>query len=220
MPSENIGHHRKEFMPAAGRDLFLPLYDPFVSLFGGDRARKELINQARLEHNHRVLDVGCGTGTLVMLLKKQYPSVQVAGIDPDPKALQRAKSKAARAKVALQLDQGFADELPYEDGSFDRVLSSLMFHHVEAQDREKMLREARRVLKSNGSLHLLDLTIGDDGAHGFLASLVHSREQLKDNSEVRIVELMRRAGFSQASKIKDSSMFLGALRTSYFEATV
>jgi ubiquinone/menaquinone biosynthesis C-methylase UbiE len=218
MPSENTGHHRKEFMPAAGRDLFLPLYDPFVSLFGGDRARKELINQARIEHHHRVLDVGCGTGTLLLLLKKQYPSVEVAGIDPDPKALQRARAKAARAKVSLQLDQGFADELPYKGGSFDRVLSSLMFHHLEDQDREKMLREARRVLKANGSLHLLDLTVGEHGAQGLL-TLVHSREQLKDNSEARILELMRRAGFSEAKKIKDSSMFLGWLKTSYFEAT-
>jgi ubiquinone/menaquinone biosynthesis C-methylase UbiE len=79
-------------------------------------------------------------------LKKQYPTVQVAGLDPDPKALRRAKTKATRGAVSLQLDQGFADELPYEDGSFDRVLSSFMFHHLEEQDREKMLSEALRVL--------------------------------------------------------------------------
>lgn len=219
MSSEIVRHHPREFLPAAGHDLFLPLYDPLVSLLGGDRARKELINQARIEDGHRVLDIGCGTGTLLMLLKKQYPTVQVAGLDPDPKALRRAKTKATRAAVSLQLDQGFADELPYENNSFNRVLSSFMFHHLEEQDREKMLREALRVLKFDGSFHLLDFAGGDQGSDGLLAHLIHSSHRLKDNSEQRILQLMKRAGFTQARKIKDGSMFLGALKTSYYEAS-
>jgi cyclopropane fatty-acyl-phospholipid synthase-like methyltransferase len=218
MSTEIVRHHRREFLPAAGHDLFLPLYDPLVSLLGGDRARQELINQARIENGQSVLDIGCGTGTLVMLLKKQYPTVDVAGLDPDSKALRRAKNKARRAAVSLQLDQGFADELPYRDGSFDRVLSSFMFHHLEEHDRENMLREALRVLKSAGSLHLLDFAGGDHGSHGLLGHLINSSHRLKDNSEERILQLMRRAGFTHARKIKDSSMFFGALKTSYFEA--
>ena len=107
MSSEIIGD-QKEFLPAAGHDLLLPLYDPLVSLLGGDRARQEVINQARIEGGQRVLDIGCGTGTLVTLLKKQYPTLEVAGLDPDPKALHRAKTKVARAGVSVQLDQGFA----------------------------------------------------------------------------------------------------------------
>ena len=102
----------------------------------------ELINQARIDGNHRVLDIGCGTGTLVTLLKKRHFVVEITGVDPDLKALGRAKTKAARAAVSLQFDQGFADELPYHDNSFERVFSSFMFHHLEEPDREKMLREA------------------------------------------------------------------------------
>jgi ubiquinone/menaquinone biosynthesis C-methylase UbiE len=205
-------------LPAAGHDLFLPLYDPLVRLLGGERARRELINQARIEDRHRVLDIGCGTGTLVMMLKKQFPAVEVAGVDPDEKALRRAKTKATRAGVSLQLDQGFADELPYEDSSFDRVLSSLMFHHLEEQDREKMLREAQRILKPAGSFHLVDFAGGDDAKQGFLAGLLHSHDQLKDNSAERITQLLTAAGFSDARKIKSGSMFFGALKISYFAA--
>jgi ubiquinone/menaquinone biosynthesis C-methylase UbiE len=205
-------------LPAAGHDLFLPLYDPLVRLLGGERARRELINQARIEDRHRVLDIGCGTGTLVMMLKKQFPAVEVAGVDPDEKALRRAKTKATRAGVSLQLDQGFADELPYGDSSFDRVLSSLMFHHLEEQDREKMLREAQRVLKPAGSFHLVDFAGGDDAKQGFLACLLHSPDQLKDNSAERITQLLTAAGFSDARKIKSGSMFFGALKISYFAA--
>ncbi|HJS22828.1 MAG TPA: methyltransferase domain-containing protein, partial [Pyrinomonadaceae bacterium] len=125
-----LSETRKEFLPAAGRDVFLPLYDPLVSLMGGSRAREELIKQARIEPNQRVLDVGCGTGTLVVLLKRRYPMTEIFGLDPDPKALHRAKKKVRRAGVAVQLDEGFADELPYEEGTFDRVLSSFMLHHL------------------------------------------------------------------------------------------
>ena len=199
MSSEIIDHHhRRNFLPAAGRDLFLPLYDPLVSLLGGDRARRDLVEQAKIEPSHRVLDVGCGTGTLVVLLKQRYPGMSVVGLDPDPKALHRAQNKAGRAGTSVQLDQGFADELPYANGSFDRVFSSFMFHHLEEQDREKMLSEVLRVLKPAGSFHLLDFV---------------------KNSENRILELVKHAGFANAKKVKDGSMLLGLLRTAYYQAS-
>jgi len=78
---------RREFLPAAGRDVFLPLYDPIVSLMGFDSARRELISCANIEPGHRVLDIGCGTGTLVVKLKRQYGTAQVVGLDPEPKSI-------------------------------------------------------------------------------------------------------------------------------------
>ena len=218
MSLETNSHHHKSFLPAAGHDLFLPLYDPLVSLMGGDRARKELIEQANIGPDQRVLDIGCGTGTLVVLLKRKYPTAQIVGLDPDPKALRRAKSKVKRASVSVQLDQGFADELPYEKGVFDRVLSSFMFHHLEEQDREKMLREVLRVLKPAGSFHLLDFAGDEDGSQGRWGRLVNSHARLKDNSQQRILQLMRRAGFANAQKVKDGSMLFGLLRTAYYKS--
>ena len=219
MSSEIMDHHRRNFLPAAGHDLFLPLYDPLVSLLGGDRARVDLINQAKIEPNHHVLDIGCGTGTLVMLLKQRCPGVSVAGLDPDPKALRRAKTKASRAAVSVQFDEGFADQLPYNNGSFDRVFSSFMFHHLEEQDREGTLSEVMRVLKPGGSFHLLDFAGHDNGSRGHFSGLIHSSNRLKDNSEGRILQLMKHAGFIKANKIKDGSMLFGLLRTAYYEAT-
>src|SRR5262245_19847048 len=117
---DQLSETRREFLPAAGRDVFLPLYDPIVSFMCAARAREELIKQANIQPNQRVLDLGCGTGTLVVLLKRKYPAAEIVGVDPDPKALQRAQKKVRRAGVAVQLDEGFADELPYEAGTFDR----------------------------------------------------------------------------------------------------
>src|SRR5215469_5905456 len=81
---------QRTFLPAAGRDWALPLYDPFVKLLGADAARRTLLQQADLRPGHRVLDIGCGTGTFVALIKRVHPEVSVAGLDPDPKALARA----------------------------------------------------------------------------------------------------------------------------------
>src|SRR5215475_11211643 len=131
--------YRRIYIPAAGRDWALPLYDPIVKLLGGDRARMELLDQAAIQTGHRVLDIGCGTGILVTLIKRLHSDVNVVGLDPDPKALARARRKAERSAVTISLDQGFSDELPYPDLSFDRVFSSFMLHHLQAGEKEKTL---------------------------------------------------------------------------------
>jgi ubiquinone/menaquinone biosynthesis C-methylase UbiE len=221
MSSEFINHPKRTFLPAAGHDLFLPLYDPLISLLGGDRARRDLVVQANIHSGQRMLDIGCGTGTFAVMLKQNHPDIEVIGLDPDPKALRRAKTKATRAGLSLQLDQGFADELPYAEDSFDRVFSSFMFHHLEGENRERTLQEVARVLKPGGSFHLLDFT-GDHehGSHGFLKRLVNSHAQLKDNSDARILELMGQAGFRNAEKVKESQMLLGLLPTAYYRASM
>ncbi len=118
----------------------------------------------------------------------------------------------------MQLDEGFADELPYEAGTFDRVLSSFMLHHLEEPEREMTLREVLRVLKPAGTFHLLDFAGGEDKAPGRLGRLVNSHARLEDNSQQRILQLMRRAGFTNAEKVKDGSMLFGLLPTAYYQA--
>lgn len=217
--SESMDRHQREFLPAAGHDLFLPLYDPLVSWLGFDRARQELISQANIKPDHHILDIGCGTGSFVVLLKRQYARVEVVGLDPDPKALRRAKSKVRRAGVSVQLDRGFADELPYKEKSFDRVFSSFMFHHLEGQEREKTLKEVLRVLKPGGSFHWLDF-VAHHGSHGYLDRLIHSHARLKDNTHERILQDMSRAGFTNVQKVKDDSTLFGLLHSAFYRASV
>ena len=209
---------RREFVPAAGRDVFLPLYDPIVRLMGFDSVRQELVSRANVEAGQRILDIGCGTGTLVVKLKRQYTAAQVVGLDPDAKALQRAHIKAARAGVSVELEQGFADELPYQSASFDRVFSSFMFHHLNTQERENMLREVLRVLKPGGSFHLVDFTVAD-ASHAFFDRLFRSHAQMKDNSDERILELLSRTGFTNPVKVKEANMLLGLLHGAHYQAS-
>jgi len=209
---------RKTYLPAAGRDWMLPLYDPFMRLFGGDSTRTALIDQAGLRPGHRVLDIGCGTGTLVALIKRLHPQVDVVGLDPDPKALARARRKAERSGAPVRFDQGYSDDLPYPDASFDRVLSSFMFHHLEPGVKDATLREVRRVLKPGGSLHLLDFGGPSSGAHGVLAHLFHSSRRLKGNFDGGIVALMARGGLANAREVSHRATLFGPVAYSRAEA--
>jgi ubiquinone/menaquinone biosynthesis C-methylase UbiE len=198
----------------------LPLYDPFVKLFGGDTARRTLLDQAIVGPGHRVLDIGCGTGTLTTLIKGLYPDVNVVGLDPDPKALARAKRKAERAAVSIRLDQGFSNELPYPDASFNRVFSTFMFHHLQMDEKEKTLCEVRRVLTPGGSLHMLDFAGAEAKGCELLTRYFQSSHRLKDNSEERILTLMNRAGFVSCGKVMEGVMLFRSLRIAYYRASV
>jgi len=206
---------RKEYIPAAGRRYFLPLYDPFTRLLGADRARKQLLDQANLHPSYRVLDLGCGTGTLAVQMKQHYPQVQIVGLDPDPDALKRARCKADEASVSIQFDQGFADALPYDDASFDRVFSSFMFHHLQSSVKQGMLREVHRVLKPGGRLELLDFGGPEPGTHGLL-SLFRSHKYLKENTRTRVTELLTEAGLADGRCTSQRTMFL--FRITYYQA--
>src|SRR5260370_26980475 len=200
---------KRTYLPAAGRDSLLPLYDLMTRLMGADQARIGLLNRAQIRPGHRVLDIGCGTGTLLIQLKRLYPETDAVGLDPDPKALARARRKGARAAVSIHLDQGFGDELPYPEASFDRVLSSLMFHHIPTDEKVKTLRAIRRVLKPGGEFHMLDFEGPEKGAHGLLSRLLNSNQRLKDNSDSRVLRFMTEVGFEEPKKIGHQEMFFG-----------
>jgi SAM-dependent methyltransferase len=211
---EDVG---RTFIPAAGRDWRLPLYDPFARLIGADRARRTLVEAAALRPGQRVLEVGCGTGSLLMDIGRRHPGVELVGLDPDPRALDRASRKAERAGPPIRLDRGFADRLPYADATFDRVLSSFMFHHLEGGEKAAMLREVRRVLKSAGSLYLLDFVTPGAEAQGYFSKWVRSRPLLRDNSEDRIAALASEAGLERPRRIGAGSVVFGLLDYACFE---
>ena len=163
----------RDYLPAMSRHMPLAFYDAFTRLLGARDAHWRLIAQAGIEPGATVLEIGTGTGALLLLAKRAVPDATVIGLDPDPRVLANAARKARRAGVTLRLDRGYADRLPYPDGSVDRVLSAFMLHHLPADQQHDALREVRRVLAPGGRLHLLDIDGSAPSAAGRLLRLGH-----------------------------------------------
>src|SRR5262245_44891141 len=203
----------RHYLPAAGHDLFLPLYDPLTRLVGGEKMANLLIDQAGLQPSYAVLDIGCGTGAISVLLARRYAGVTVVGIDPDPRALARASRKASRAGVGVRFAIGFADALPHADGTFDRVFSSMMFHHLGRNERGRALADWRRVLKPGGRLEFLDFA---GGSGTLLGQMLHGRH-LSPGAEERLIERMTEAGFANVHRTAARHTVLGPI--AFFQAT-
>jgi SAM-dependent methyltransferase len=198
------------YLPAMGRRWLLPLYDPFTRLIGAGRVHGELLDRAEIGPGSRVLEIGCGTGNLLLLAKRRCPDAEVTGLDPDPAALRRTRRKADRAGLAVRLDRGFASDLPYPDASVDRVLSALMLHHLDPADLPRALAEVRRVLRPGGSLHVVDI-VGGHRAHGPLGWLARRSRHLEDGSPERLTALLADAGLRDVARTGQRSTPMGAV---------
>ena len=209
---------KHDYVPAAGRDWLLPLYDPLLWLSGARRMFEALISQAAISDSSRVLDVGGGTGSLAILMHQRHPRAEMVGVDPDPKALQRARRKAERAKARVRFEQGYAQALPVADASFDRVTSSFMLHHLPAEIKRGMLADVRRVLAPGGSFHLMDFMPAVQRDDGLLARILHGDGSVRDNGAEQIHALLVEAGFAHVEQLGTRKSLFG--RVGSFRAAV
>lgn len=146
----------KAFTPAAGRFAPSSVYDLGVAILTREAIwRPKLVEILALVPGDRVLDVGCGTGSLAILLKKRHPDIEIVGLDPDPTSLSIAKSKANAAGIAVEWRQGFASDAA-DAGVFDKVVSSLVFHQVPVPGKRAGIEAMFTATKSNGTICIAD----------------------------------------------------------------
>lgn len=192
----------EDYIPALTYDRLTPLFDPMVRLTTRERRfKEELLEQARIEPGQRVLDLGCGTGTLAVWAKGSEPGAEVVGLDGDEEVLARGRRKASEAGVDVKLDRGLSYDMPYEDGSFDRVLSSLFFHHLKPDAKETTAREIARVLRPGGELHVADFGPPSDPVAWVGAQLLRrfdGMENTRDNVEGNLPRIFEDAGLVAA----------------------
>ncbi len=201
-----------KYIPALGHDRLTPLYDPLQRwVMRESKFKRHLVSQAQIQAGYRVLDLGCGTATLTILIKQTQPGADVVGIDADPKVLEIGRAKVAKAGVDIVLDHGMAFQLPYPDQSFDRVLSSLVLHHLTTENKRRTLGEALRVLRPGGELHVADFGKSHNG-WTFLVSLIMQKfEEASDNVKGRLPEMFRQAGFEQVEETAWYTTIFGSL---------
>lgn len=203
--------HSQNYLPGFGNDWLLPLYDPFTRIFGIGKHHQALLEHAAIEPGNVVLEIGCGTGNLLLRAAAQHPAATLVGIDPDPKALRRAERKAARRKLTARLDRGFAQNLPYGDDTFDRVLSSFMLHHLPVDEKTQMLTEVRRVLKPGGRLYLMDIAGHAPHRHGWFARRSHHAPHVQDQLGDGVVVRLKDAGFTEVQEVEHRNTRLGRI---------
>ena len=144
------------FTPALGHSALTPLYDLAIRLLTREqRWRQALVDQINPKKGEAILDVGCGTGTQAIMLKRRAPQARVVGLDPDPAVLVTAAEKARRAGVDIEWRRGFARDAD-SLGEFDQLASALVFHQVPTGEKLAGIRAIFTATRAGGSIHIAD----------------------------------------------------------------
>ncbi|MFZ0699021.1 MAG: ubiquinone/menaquinone biosynthesis methyltransferase [Thermoplasmata archaeon] len=184
---------------------------------------------------HRVLDLGCGTGDLAVLVARHFPRSEVVGLDFTRAMLEKATVRhgTARELPRIEFGQGTGLRLPFADAVFDLVTNAFVMRNFA--DLELALREAHRVLRPGGVFLALEITeptsptfrrifhayfdrfvpwlgtaVGSAGPYRYLPESLRSLP-----SRPRLVEAMHRAGFS---RVETRPQSLGIVTTFLAEA--
>ncbi|MGH9200740.1 MAG: class I SAM-dependent methyltransferase [Vicinamibacterales bacterium] len=204
----------RRYVHALGYRWLNRLYDPLIRLTMAERQFKEqLLTQASVSPSMRVLDVGCGTGTLLLQAAARGVKRPI-GLDGDVEILRLARGKVQHNIAAAGLVAGLSTAMPFPAQQFDRAFSTLMLHHLDDSEKLATLSEIRRVLPAEGELHIADWGRPHTRLMRLAARLVSAfdgRDVTRANLEGRIPDLCRQAGFSEVQLRAERATPFGTL---------
>lgn len=192
-------------------------YDGLVNILTLGHAgmlRNITVDQAQLKPGEKVLDVGCGTGGVTIPAKLRVgKNGEAAGIDPAPEMIAVARKKAARAGLEIDFRVGVIESLPYPDGTFDAVTSSLMMHHLPNELQVSGLAEIYRVLKPGGRLLIADMMRLSASLHDRLFAILTLHGGHAQRFGIQdLPELIKVAGFEEVRQLDESFLTIGFVR--------
>ena len=217
-PSETISRNAlsSEFIPALRFKALTRFYDPVVRLTTRERSVKHaLIEFSRVPQGATVIDLGCGTGTMTVWLKQQYPGARVIGLDADPAILEFARTKADVAGVEVEFVECNATDIPFAARSVDRIVSSLFFHHLLPDIKKRVLSESFRILAAGGQLHISDWGKPENAlmrALFFPVRLLDGFSNTRENVQGLLPKLIQEAGAREVTEQTSFATMFGTLR--------
>jgi len=205
-----------EYIPALRFKALTRFYDPVVRWTTRESTVKPaLIQQANVPEDGTVIDLGCGTGTLTVGLKQRYPTARVIGLDADAMSLDYAQAKADAAGVDIEFYKGDAADLPFDAALADRVVSSLFFHHLRPDDKQRVLTQVARVLKEGGELHVSDWGLPTNGLMRALfvpVQLLDGFSNTRENVQGQLPVMVGETGLQAVNERASFDTVFGTLR--------
>jgi len=206
----------KNYIPALKYDWLTRIYDPVLQLTMPERKFKSaLINQMKIQANNKVLDFGCGSLTLSIMAAQKHADAEFHGVDIDEKILSIAKKKLEKAGLTIQAKLYDGGKLPYPDNYFDKVMSSLVFHHLTLRQKYGALDEILRVLKPSGTVHIADFAKPANVLQrtGFyVVQLLDGFETTQDSVKNVLPNTLRETGFLKSNETGVFKTMVGTVR--------
>ncbi|MCX5197891.1 class I SAM-dependent methyltransferase [Streptomyces sp. NBC_00249] len=204
------------FTPALGRLAPTRFYDPLIALTRERLWRALAVAHVAPRPDEAIVDVGCGTGSLAVLLSRIEPAARVTGIDPDPAVLEAARLKAGAAGVAPRWLKGTGDEVAWllGAGTADTVVSSLVLHQCPLAMKRAVLASAAEVLRPGGRLVLVDYGLQRTRRMRLAfrtVQLADGREDTQPNADGILPGLIREAGFQDVRETEVVPTLTGSI---------
>jgi ubiquinone/menaquinone biosynthesis C-methylase UbiE len=183
-------------------DYAAGVYDvlsPVMTFYQEQRLGRRAIELLDLKGNERVIDIGCGTGSLTIEIGRKLSAENglVVGIDAAAKMIRLARKKAIDLKQ-VQFDIMAAERLGYEDESFDGAVSTFFFHHIDVELKVAALNEMWRVLKKGKQAIIIDVDITTT-LFGKICAwsgyILFRQEQIRENIEGKLRSAMTESNF-------------------------
>jgi ubiquinone/menaquinone biosynthesis C-methylase UbiE len=191
------------------------LYDPVTAFTCRERHFKtRMLELARGDIKNPILDVACGTGTFIKMIKNAYPDAGVTGLDADPVILRMAAAKTAGLGDVRYIE-AFSQDTGLASGSIGTAFTSLFYHHLDHETKLATTREIHRVLRPGGAFIIADWGRPEGMFYnmGFFAvRLFDGFDTTQDNYEERIPEILKAAGFKNVKELERIGTMFGILK--------
>ena len=199
----NTMTNKKEYIPALGYDQLTGFYDTMIRWTMPETAfRGKLMDWIAPKTGEKILEFGFGTGQNLLLGYQTMPTAEWFGLDIDPKVAVIAQRKLEQYQPILKLYDGGV--FPFEDNSFDKIFSSLVFHQLDTATKKHCLKELYRILKPNGQL-----VIGDWGKPSsrmqrwrfYAVQLLDGFKTTQANVMDKLPEFIKETGFQMVETV-------------------
>lgn len=187
------------YTPPLGYEILTPLYDSAIRYLTREKIwRTALVEQINPQADDRILDVGCGTGSLLAALSQRCPNAEYVGLDPDAHALNRASEKLENRNVSFV--HGFLAEAALPNGwRPTKIVSSLMFHQVPLVQKRQIVETMRTLLGLTGEVHIADYAIQTShlmrAAFRMTVQLLDGVEDTQHNADGILEEILMLPGY-------------------------